>query len=104
MRRETLRILFFAAIAAIIPSPGPAEEAAVPLGSRRELFVDGHLIHQLKGASLKLHHPRLEGTAGAKTRNPIKRKAPQKYSKGPRLLAFLIHSEGLTFISHPISL
>ena len=63
MRRESLRILFFAAIAAAIPCPGPAEEAAVPLGSRRELFVDGYLIQQLKGASLKLHHPRLEGTA-----------------------------------------
>ena len=63
MRRKSLRTLFFAVIAAILPSPAPAEEVTVRLGSRRELFVDGHLIHQLKGASLKLHHPRLEGTA-----------------------------------------
>ena len=63
MRQELLRILFFASIAAIPPIPGPAEEPTVHLGSRRELFVDGHLIHQLKGASLKLHHPRIEGTA-----------------------------------------
>ena len=63
MRRKSLRTLFFAVIAVILPSPAPAEEVTVRLGSRRELFVDGHLIHQLKGASLKLHHPRLEGTA-----------------------------------------
>ena len=63
MRRKSLRTLFFAVMAVILPSPAPAEEVTVRLGSRRELFVDGHLIHQLKGASLKLHHPRLEGTA-----------------------------------------
>lgn len=63
MRRDSIYILFFAALAAITSGHAGAGEPAVDIGSRRELFVDNHLIHQLKGASLKLHHPRLEGTA-----------------------------------------
>jgi hypothetical protein len=31
----------------------------IAIGDRRELFVDGHLIHELKdGATRRLHHPR----------------------------------------------
>ena len=43
---------------------GPAAgEEPIDIGSRRELFVDSHLIDRLKGASLKLHRPHLEGDA-----------------------------------------
>ncbi|HSW44985.1 MAG TPA: hypothetical protein VLM89_05395 [Phycisphaerae bacterium] len=35
-----------------------AEVSGVNIGSRRELFVDRHLIDKLDGASLQLHHPR----------------------------------------------
>ena len=43
---------------------GPAAgEKPIDIGSRRELFVDNHLIDKLQGASLELHQPRLEGTA-----------------------------------------
>ncbi len=38
-----------------------AEESALNLGSRRELFVDGHLIDVLHGVSLNLCEPRDEG-------------------------------------------
>ena len=31
---------------------------SLSIGSRLELFVDGHLIESLKGARLKLHSPR----------------------------------------------
>lgn len=36
-----------------------ADQAAVDVGSRRELFVDHFLIEKLDGARLKLHEPRL---------------------------------------------
>ena len=35
-----------------------AQPEPVDMGSRLELFVDGHLIESLKGARLKLHSPR----------------------------------------------
>jgi hypothetical protein len=35
----------------------------VEIGSRRELFVDRHLIDRLDGARLQLHHPRRAGVA-----------------------------------------
>ncbi len=43
----------------------PATDAAEPveIGSRRELFVDEHLIGQLDRVRLKLHHPRRAGVA-----------------------------------------
>ena len=34
-----------------------AEDAPIDIGSRRELFVDGHLIESLKDARRQLHHP-----------------------------------------------
>lgn len=36
---------------------------AVDIGSRRELFVDHHLIDKLDGVSLKLHEPSPSGVA-----------------------------------------
>ncbi len=39
-------------LAAVADSDEPVE-----IGSRRELFVDRHLIDQLDGASLTLHRP-----------------------------------------------
>ena len=41
---------------------GSAAEPPIQLQSRRELFVDHHLIERLDGASLKLHEPRPAGT------------------------------------------
>src|SRR4051812_20661953 len=40
-----------------------AGESVIPLGSRRELFVDHFLIDRLNGASLTLERPRDEGVA-----------------------------------------
>lgn len=39
------------------------ESAIVQLGSRRELFVDRHLVDSIEGARLALHRPRREGAA-----------------------------------------
>ena len=54
--------LALAAGLSLAPTPGawadPAPPAPVDLGSRRELFVDDHLIDRLDGARLKLHEPR----------------------------------------------
>ena len=36
----------------------PGADDAIEIGDRRELFVDGHLIGELKGARLALHRPR----------------------------------------------
>ncbi|PWJ58152.1 hypothetical protein CLV98_1049 [Dyadobacter jejuensis] len=36
-------------------------QQAVDIGNRRELFVDHHLVDQLKNATFQLHHPRNEG-------------------------------------------
>ncbi|MEQ1858484.1 MAG: hypothetical protein ABMA13_00960 [Chthoniobacteraceae bacterium] len=46
-------------IALLFPASLRAAEAAIDLGSRRELFVDRLLIGELKGAALKLHTPQL---------------------------------------------
>lgn len=52
---------FVSAIAAVLltcqASLVAAEPAPIALGSQRELFVDRHLIGELKGATLKLHEP-----------------------------------------------
>ncbi|RBP43799.1 hypothetical protein DES53_105198 [Roseimicrobium gellanilyticum] len=42
--------------------PAPAAEP-IAIGSRLELFVDGHLIEKLDRCALKLHEPVLAGTA-----------------------------------------
>jgi len=45
-------------LTALIPaSLGAAVDDPIPLGERRELFVDQFLIAELKGARLQLHHP-----------------------------------------------
>ena len=63
------RLLILGA-AALLSSPaaGTARgesgfEASLDIGSRRELFVDYHLIGQLRGTRLKLHVPRPGGVA-----------------------------------------
>ncbi len=40
----------------------------IDIGSRRELFVDHHLIDQLNGVSLKLHSPQSRGPAAPMTK------------------------------------
>ena len=35
----------------------PAADPPIEIGSRRELFVDAHLIESLKDARRQLHHP-----------------------------------------------
>lgn len=58
-----------AAAAALPLSPGtgvgadPVPPAAVDLGGRRELFVDGYLLDRLDRARLRLHEPRPAGVA-----------------------------------------
>jgi len=46
-----------------VATPGLAGGGVLDIGSRRELFVDRYLVDRLEGASLRLHHPRREGTA-----------------------------------------
>jgi hypothetical protein len=51
---------------AALPAPtGHAEEPALEIGTRRELFVDSWLIARLDGAHLALQQPRDEGPAFA---------------------------------------
>jgi hypothetical protein len=55
-----MKFLFFSlglALAAIHPSHSVLAGEAIPLGPRRELFVDHYLIDRLEGAQLKLHAP-----------------------------------------------
>ena len=51
------------ACAALVAQDDGRASLPMDIGSRLELFVDGHLIERLQGASLKLHEPRLEETA-----------------------------------------
>ena len=64
-----LRLLVLGA-AALLSSPAAGTawgksgfEASLDIGSRRELFVDYHLVGQLRGTRLKLHVPRPGGVA-----------------------------------------
>ncbi len=52
----------FGVIVALAGSTG-AGEKVTDIGSRRELFVDRHLISQIRGAELRLHPPRRAETA-----------------------------------------
>ena len=45
----------------LFPLSTVAQEPVVELGSRRELFIDQHLIGKLDNARLHLHEPRDEG-------------------------------------------
>ena len=60
-------ILIGATATLLLPIPQLSLETCsaepVEIGSRLELFVDRHLIDQLDGVRLKLHHPRREGVA-----------------------------------------
>jgi hypothetical protein len=42
---------------ALVGGPAPGAEAAVDIGSRRELFVDRLLVERLDGLEFRLHHP-----------------------------------------------
>lgn len=48
---------------ALTTGPLPAADDVIPIGSKRELFIDRHLISDMKGATLKLHHPQDAGIA-----------------------------------------
>jgi hypothetical protein len=55
-----LKVSVVAAISWVIPTLTLADDPqseAIDIGSRRELFVDQHLIEKLDGARLTLHHP-----------------------------------------------
>jgi hypothetical protein len=45
------------------PQTGADDHAPINIGSRRELFVDRHLIESTDGVRLTMHHPQLAGTA-----------------------------------------
>ncbi len=50
-----MRALFFSVL--LLPSALNHADDSIAIGSRRELFVDNHLIESLDGAQRKLHHP-----------------------------------------------
>ncbi len=53
-----LVVLLLAALAPTATQVAAAEDDALPIGSRRELFVDDYLVDRLSdGARLQLHHP-----------------------------------------------
>jgi len=62
MTRLGIPLLLAAAIL-LNPARQARADGPVPLGSRRELFVDGYLIDNLEGAKLRLQTPRDEGVA-----------------------------------------
>lgn len=55
----TIRTIVFVAALYLVT----ASWAAIPLGSRLELFVDDYLIERFEGAALKMHEPRPAGVA-----------------------------------------
>jgi len=60
----TLRAFWVAIVSSAAATPGAVGAEAsetIDIGSRRELFVDHHLIDSLDGAALRLHHPHDEG-------------------------------------------
>ncbi len=63
-RFPSLRLLpaICGVIVALAGSTG-AEEKVTDIGTRRELFVDRHLVSQIRGAELRLHPPRRAETA-----------------------------------------
>jgi hypothetical protein len=62
-RGRTLKTKFAIALLALICSLDVPAQNPVPIGSRRELFVDDFLVERLEGAALKLHQPVLAGLA-----------------------------------------
>ena len=61
--RKRHRYGIFIGLTAALLWPATCGAEPVEIGSRRELFVDRHLIARLDGARLKLHHPRRAGVA-----------------------------------------
>ena len=53
------RFLFATAICLMLNGLPEAQAGVIDIGSRRELFVDRHLIDRLEGVTLKLHSPQL---------------------------------------------
>ena len=54
-----IAVCFVSVALAVVAEPSPkVQPESVDIGSRLELFVDGHLIESLKGTRLKLHPPR----------------------------------------------
>ena len=51
MKQARLQLLF------LTPTTAAQAEDPIDIGSRRELFVDDHLIDRMDRASLKLHRP-----------------------------------------------
>lgn len=59
-------VVIIAGVFATAAAPGAAAQktqTVVDIGSRRELFIDRHLIDTLAGCRLELHHPRRESVA-----------------------------------------
>ena len=59
-------VVIIAGVFATAAAPGAAAQktqTVVDIGSRRELFVDRHLIDTLTGCRLELHHPRRQSVA-----------------------------------------
>lgn len=56
MHRRLIRLATLLLIG-LIESPLAAADTPIEIGSRRELFVDGHLIESLKETRRQLHHP-----------------------------------------------
>jgi hypothetical protein len=57
MKRACCLLAVFLAGSSFLATAEDPPEQALDLGSRRELFVDDHLLAQLGGAELKLHRP-----------------------------------------------
>lgn len=57
--RATLAVALMITMISALPTRLLAAETptVIDIGSRRELFVDDHLIAKLQGATLRLHHP-----------------------------------------------
>lgn len=60
-RLWTLSLLVLVLCHSRAPAKEPAQEPAIEIGSRRELFVDRHLIEKLDDVRLHLHEPHDEG-------------------------------------------
>ena len=55
--RETLTFLWALFLTPLVGLHGGETDAVIDIGSRRELFVDDHLIESLRDARRQLHHP-----------------------------------------------
>ena len=88
--RTSLRLGAAACLAPVLTPCGQAADStqAIPLGSRRELFVDNFLIERSQGVELKLHKPEAkEAAAGGHDKEAKDAKEPkdakEAHSKKP---------------------